>query len=213
MSAPTPEPLPQALREQIAAQLGDAKPATDKVLTSLAASVADRRAHEHPTWEDLYCLNLVSWAGERMAPVLRRLLDAEAEVTRLRAALSAAADDVVERDDEIADWSAKNAALRAELRQRLSRAADKAEKDTLRGESTPATGSAQRRAFLLDRIRSERGQWTPGRVKRLYRRVWPEQHVLRATIRADLAQLHSDGHLTLHDAGDRRFYTLAEANA
>ncbi|MEW2351487.1 SPOR domain-containing protein [Streptomyces sp. NPDC006684] len=86
MSASTPGPLPQALRERIAAQLGDAKPATDKVLTSLAASVADRRAHEHPAWEDLYCLNLVSWAGERMAPVLRRLLDAEARVAELEAA-------------------------------------------------------------------------------------------------------------------------------
>ncbi|MGX1632701.1 hypothetical protein ACWGUL_01385 [Streptomyces albidoflavus] len=38
-----------------------------------------------------------------------------AEVERLRAALSSATDVIAARDDEIGDWSAKNAALRAEL--------------------------------------------------------------------------------------------------
>lgn len=38
-----------------------------------------------------------------------------AEVERLRAALSSATDVIAERDDEIGDWSAKNARLRAEL--------------------------------------------------------------------------------------------------
>ncbi|WP_052862408.1 hypothetical protein [Streptomyces sp. Tu6071] len=183
MSAPTPEPL-----------------TPDAALVRLRQYGERTKTWSAATYND---------GTERALADIARTLSAE--VTRLRAALSAAADDVVELTDEIADWSAKNAALRAELRQRLSRPADKAEKDTLRGESTPATGSAQRRAFLLDRIRSEHGQWTPGRVKRLYRRIWPAQHVLRATIRADLAQLHGDGHLTRHDAGDRRFYTLAEA--
>ncbi|WP_433341640.1 hypothetical protein [Streptomyces sp. CA-253872] len=69
-----------------------------------------------------------------------------------------------------------------------------------------------RGTYLLDRIRSERGQWTPGRVKRLYKRIWPAQYVLRATIRADLARLHRDGYLTLHDTAGRRFYTLKEGS-
>lgn len=38
-----------------------------------------------------------------------------AEVERLRAALNSATDVIAARDDEIGDWSAKNAALRAEL--------------------------------------------------------------------------------------------------
>ncbi|MFD6782300.1 hypothetical protein [Streptomyces diastaticus] len=45
-----------------------------------------------------------------------------AEVERLRAALSSAADAIAEQDDEIADWAAKNAALRAELAARPTRA-------------------------------------------------------------------------------------------
>lgn len=70
-------------RATIAQLIGDAKPATAGLLEHLAESVRDRREHEHPTWEDLFCLNLVSWAGERMVPVLRRLLDAEARVAEL----------------------------------------------------------------------------------------------------------------------------------
>lgn len=221
-----------------------------------------------------------------------------AEVARLRAVLSDAADNVAERDDEIAGWSAKNAALRAErdarqarvtywreraqLAERPSRAekpaagytarqgifnyltgraichtprsteeadglldahraevlreaapelddlcteygvlgvgdrllrmaddAEAGEKDTPAGESTPAPKTADRRAYLLDRIRSGRGQWTPGRVKRLYQRLGLT-HVYRATIRADLAALCRDGRLVLHDGSDRRYYTLKD---
>jgi hypothetical protein len=80
MNALTPERL-----REIIAQLGDAKPATDEVLMSLAEAVSDRRGHQHPAHEDIFCANLTGWMGERMAPVLRRLLNAEAEVTRLRA--------------------------------------------------------------------------------------------------------------------------------
>ncbi|MDT0472968.1 hypothetical protein RM863_12625 [Streptomyces sp. DSM 41014] len=68
----------------IAELIGEARPATSALLVELAQSVKDRREHEHPTWEDLYCLNLVSWAGERIGPVLRRLLDTAAEAERLR---------------------------------------------------------------------------------------------------------------------------------
>lgn len=71
-------------RATLAAQLADAQPASTSLITSFGKSVKDCRDHEHPTWEDLYCLNLTSYMGERMAPVLRRLLDAETEVDRLR---------------------------------------------------------------------------------------------------------------------------------
>jgi hypothetical protein len=72
-------------RATIAAQLGDAKPAQDGLLLSLGKSIANRRNHEHDAWEDLYCMNLSSYMGERMAPVLRRFLDAEAKVAELTA--------------------------------------------------------------------------------------------------------------------------------
>lgn len=161
------------LRAAVLAHLGDATPAMDSLVTDLAEAVADLRNHAHPKGkgEDLFCGNLTAWMGERMAPVLRRLLDAEAEAERLRARAG--------------------------------------EKDTLAGESTPAPKTADRRAYLLDRIRSGRGQWTPGRVKRLYQRLGLT-HVYRATIRADLAALCRDGHLVLHDGSDRRYYTLKD---
>ncbi|MFB7162273.1 hypothetical protein [Streptomyces sp. NPDC056242] len=71
--------------DDIAAYLGDAKPARDGVIATLAKATAQVREHEHPKWDDLYCFNLVSYMGERMAPVLRRLVDSEAEAERLRA--------------------------------------------------------------------------------------------------------------------------------
>ncbi|MFF9568451.1 hypothetical protein [Streptomyces sp. NPDC014685] len=78
-------PMTPEQRKAIAYQLGDAKPATDALLGSLAESVANVRDHEHPKWEDLFCMNLSSYMGERMAPVLRRLLDIEVERDALRA--------------------------------------------------------------------------------------------------------------------------------
>lgn len=100
-------------REQIAALIGDAKPATTGLVQQTAKSVHDRAVHEHPTWEDLYCLNLVSWMGERMGPVLRRLLDAEARVAELEAerhttneALSDAAETLRANRDRIAELEA-----------------------------------------------------------------------------------------------------------
>ncbi|MFF1416521.1 hypothetical protein [Streptomyces sp. NPDC058280] len=77
--------LSPAQRAAIAAQLGDAKAATDGLLVSFGKAIVDRREHEHPKWEDLFCLNLSSYMGERAAPVLRRLLDAEAARDELRA--------------------------------------------------------------------------------------------------------------------------------
>lgn len=143
MSAPTPERLtPERLREIRGTQLGDwyAGPWVQRYVEP----VGDEPGRYEVVHEEsgTVLATLPDWAG-CLALFIADAHDAVPalgfEVTRLRAALSAAADDVVERDDEIADWSAKNAALRAELRQHLSRAADKVEKDTLRGESTPAT--------------------------------------------------------------------------
>ncbi|MYR28640.1 MULTISPECIES: hypothetical protein [unclassified Streptomyces] len=94
MSAPTPEPL-----------------TPDVALTRLREYGERTSTWSTATYND---------GTERALADIARTLGAE--VTRLRAALSAAADDVNELTGEIADWSAKNAALRAELRQRPSRA-------------------------------------------------------------------------------------------
>ncbi|MFD6970720.1 hypothetical protein [Streptomyces sp. NPDC059949] len=72
----------------------------------------------------------------------------------------------------------------------------------------PVRTEAERRHWLLSVIISERGQWTAGRVKRLYGR-YCEGHVLRSTIHRDLAALHEAGELVLHDGSDRRYYTLS----
>ncbi|MFJ3170598.1 hypothetical protein ACIPJK_07410 [Streptomyces roseus] len=81
---------------------------------------------------------------------------------------------------------------------------------TTGGEPTPASRrtTAERRHWLLSVIISERGQWTVGRVKRLYGR-YHEGAVLRSTIRRDLSTLHAAGDLVMHDGSDRRYYTLA----
>lgn len=89
MSAPVqPQGLSEQQRAAILAQLGDAQPATDALLVEFAEQIRDRREHDHtsagPDW-DWYCLNASGWLGDRAPTVLRRLLDAEAEVERLRA--------------------------------------------------------------------------------------------------------------------------------
>lgn len=71
-----------------------------------------------------------------------------------------------------------------------------------------AVARAEARARLLAAIQTQGGEWTTGRVKRFYRTALPT-HVLRVTMRRDLAALHADGYLDLHDAPNRRFYTLA----
>ncbi|MBQ1122590.1 hypothetical protein [Streptomyces sp. B15] len=71
-------------RSGLTTLLGPGTPASPGLVLALAEAVRDRREHQHEPREDLYCANLTSWLGERMAPVLRRLLDAEAEVERLR---------------------------------------------------------------------------------------------------------------------------------
>ncbi|MFJ8054906.1 hypothetical protein [Streptomyces sp. NPDC096142] len=80
-----PARLTPEQRAAIAGQIGDARPATPGLLVAFGKSVRDRHEHEHPKWEDLFCMNLSSYMGERMAPVLRRLLDLEDEVDALKA--------------------------------------------------------------------------------------------------------------------------------
>lgn len=74
-------------REALAALIGEVQPATDALLVSFAKSVRDRREHDHPKWEDLYCANLSAFMGEKIAPVLRRLIAAEIRVAELEAEL------------------------------------------------------------------------------------------------------------------------------
>jgi hypothetical protein len=81
-----PAALSAEQRAALAENLGDAKPATDGLLVSFGEAIRDRHGHQHGR-EDWFCLNLSSYMGERMAPVLRRLLDAEARVAELEAEL------------------------------------------------------------------------------------------------------------------------------
>ena len=82
-----PAALSAEQRAALAENLGDAKPATDGLLVSFAETIRECREHDHGSQrEDWFCLNLSSYMGERMAPVLRRLLDAEARVAELEAA-------------------------------------------------------------------------------------------------------------------------------
>ncbi|SEO82871.1 hypothetical protein [Actinacidiphila rubida] len=81
--------MSQQQRAEIRARLGGAQPAADGLLESFGKSVADMLGHDHKSQrEDWYCVNLAAYMGERSAPVLRRLLDAEAEAERLQAELA-----------------------------------------------------------------------------------------------------------------------------
>jgi transposase len=80
------ECTPQEFRELLAELLGDVEPASPGLVAEVAKSIADRRKHEH-AGTDFYCLNRTVWAGEQAASVIRRLLDAEAQIERLRAEL------------------------------------------------------------------------------------------------------------------------------
>jgi hypothetical protein len=78
-------PLSAEQHAAIRALIGDVPAATSSLIAELAQSIADRRSHDHPTGhEDWFCANLSGWAGDRMAVVLRRLIDAEAELDRAR---------------------------------------------------------------------------------------------------------------------------------
>ncbi|MFI8942669.1 hypothetical protein [Streptomyces syringium] len=79
------EPLTPEVEAEIRELIGTRTPASDQLIHGLAESVRDVREHQHSVAaEDIYCGNLRGWMGERMGPVLVRLLAAEAEVARLR---------------------------------------------------------------------------------------------------------------------------------
>jgi hypothetical protein len=67
--------------DQTALDRLDMKPAPDEAIEHLAKTVLDQRAHDHNATggEDLYCLNLTSYLGERMGFVLVRLREVEAD--------------------------------------------------------------------------------------------------------------------------------------
>ena len=76
-------------------KLGDQPPATDLLLGRLVDTVVDCRDHEHPdegSGPDLYCLNLMSFMGDRMAAVLRRIADEQSEVFKERQRATALAE-------------------------------------------------------------------------------------------------------------------------
>jgi hypothetical protein len=63
----------------------ESKPASDLLVEDLAKTFLDCLAHDHPErGEDLYCLNLVAYMGERIGPILARLREAEAAIQRVR---------------------------------------------------------------------------------------------------------------------------------
>ncbi|WP_433855106.1 hypothetical protein [Streptomyces kronopolitis] len=79
------EPLSPENRAAIAELIGDIQPAGPDFLLRLGHTVKDCRTHDHGQKvgpEDLFCGNLQGWMGERMALVMRRLLDAEAELAK-----------------------------------------------------------------------------------------------------------------------------------
>ncbi|MEV8638955.1 hypothetical protein AB0395_45605 [Streptosporangium sp. NPDC051023] len=97
------------------AALGN-RAATDELIDHLAETVLDREAHEHPKpgqGEDLYCLNLTAWMGERMKSVLVRLREAESERDRLRAERNTAVATVAELAQRLATQEREHNADRA----------------------------------------------------------------------------------------------------
>ena len=127
-------------RATIAGLIGEAKRAVPALLVQLAQSVHDRLAHDHSTQrEDWYCMNLTSWMGERMGPVLRRLLDAEARIAELEAerhSTNEALDDAVQelrrRREDVTPQVTKLRALLA------------GQRDAVEGEHYPAVHHAYR---------------------------------------------------------------------
>ncbi|MFE7117052.1 hypothetical protein ACFU99_16735 [Streptomyces sp. NPDC057654] len=64
----------------------------------------------------------------------------------------------------------------------------------------------KRRQRLAQAVAAQPGEWTTCRVMRLYRAAGVPLPMTR-TARRDLASLHRDGLLTLHEKPGRRYYT------
>lgn len=73
-------------RAEIRSLIGRATAASDALVLSVANAYRDRR--DHPAAEDQYCAHLAGWISDCLPTVLHRLLDAEAEVERLRTELA-----------------------------------------------------------------------------------------------------------------------------
>ncbi|MFI9079171.1 hypothetical protein ACIGW8_22325 [Streptomyces sioyaensis] len=139
----TYEPLSPDIRAALAELLGGAQSARTDFLLRLGHTVQDCRTHEHGLGEDLFCGNLYGWMGERMALVLRRLLDAEAELERRpdRAEVLSEAADVADNDDTC-DCGGCVPCVRRQIAAELRCMADAAWKDGRATEGVPATSPA-----------------------------------------------------------------------
>ncbi|MEU7156020.1 hypothetical protein AB0A98_06185 [Streptomyces chrestomyceticus] len=72
-----------------------------------------------------------------------------------------------------------------------------------------ALDETKRRLLLAGAVAEQPGEWTTRRVLRLYRSAgWPAP--LSHIARRDLARLHRDGLLALHETPGRRYYTRKE---
>jgi hypothetical protein len=72
----------------------------------------------------------------------------------------------------------------------------------------PAHPGRGTRKLLLEKIQTEGGEWTTGRIKRTWHQLLGT-HVLRMAARRYLANLHRDGHLEMRtDSEGRRYYTF-----
>ncbi|MFJ9754934.1 hypothetical protein [Streptomyces sp. NPDC101149] len=189
-------------RAAIAEFIGDAKPATSALVVSFGQSVRDRREHEHPQWEDFYCMNLSSYMGERMGPMLRRLLDAEAELEQLR------------RRVEAEECRCPEPAPRCEG---CNCSCHKAEEKSTADSGVATPGPRGRVAQLLDAIRTHGGTWTTNKAFEVYRLLPAHGGMplgqIRTIARGDLRDLAAWGHLTASDASGRREYRLAKGGA
>jgi hypothetical protein len=70
--------------------------------------------------------------------------------------------------------------------------------------------TGERLAILRAAVDRQSGEWTPGRLKRLYHHDARLTHILRRTMRHDLARLHAEGVLDLHETPGRRYYTRSD---
>jgi hypothetical protein len=68
------------------------------------------------------------------------------------------------------------------------------------------------RELVLTAVARQGGEWTPGRVKRLFAQH-NLTHVYPANIRRLLAKLHAEGALLRHETPGRRYYTPAKDGA
>lgn len=68
------------------------------------------------------------------------------------------------------------------------------------------------RDLVVAAIARQGGEWTPGRVKRLYAQH-NLTHVYRANIRGLLRQLWNEGVLDLYEVSGRRYYLPAKVDA